>query len=115
MTPQNLPPGIDPMIEDRASVDDRDWFTARPQRRFRLRRRVPGELGVESQAEWVLVAQHAPGLRTRHPLRTTGCLPFNTDDELVHVFDALRRSALIVVQHGHVIPFADLPLTGGTQ
>ena len=38
---------LDPEIEDRASKDDRQWFLSNPQRRYRLRRCLPGELGYK--------------------------------------------------------------------
>lgn len=52
---------------DAASEADAKWFADHPKREFRLRRIIPNELGP-STADWVLVAQIAPGMRQRAPI-----------------------------------------------
>jgi hypothetical protein len=69
-----LPPVI------RAGIDDRKWFSANPDRQFRIRPMIPGELGeIEGDA----VASHwpAPGRSFRVAFTLARPLPDEDLDE----------------------------------
>jgi hypothetical protein len=58
-----------PMI-DRVSEQDRSWFAAHPEANEYVRPYIPGEFGIEKDAEmsaieYTLVTQVFPGFRTR--------------------------------------------------
>jgi hypothetical protein len=62
---------------ERASESDRRWFEAHPGETTLIRARVEGEFGpsefaVPIEAQWVVVEEIAPGLRTRRPLVVLG-------------------------------------------
>ena len=70
---------------DVASDNDRAWFEANPNRRYRLRGPLPGEhwhwRGDLTRASAVLVHSLAPGVRARSPTTLTVPLVLCRDDE----------------------------------
>ncbi len=54
---------------DIASEDDRRWFEAHPQEKWRIREIIAGEFGpCQPKALRVLVMQIEPGVRMRGPI-----------------------------------------------
>jgi hypothetical protein len=86
-----LPPAQAAIVE-RVMDDDRDWFAAHPERRWRLRQYVPGEGAPldEPGATDVVVIQIAPGIRIRLPIQ---CSRPPSDAEVEDLIRALRRES----------------------
>src|SRR5687768_14601731 len=101
---------IDAPTEDRASDDDRQWFKARPDRRYRFRPRLSRELGGDADTTHVLVVQMCPGARTRRGVCWMGAaMPADSDEQLGRLFHLICAGEPAYVLDGHVMGFEDLP------
>jgi hypothetical protein len=69
---------------------DHRWFRARPNRRYRLRRPLPGETGP-----WVIVKQISPGVRLRAEVELGGA-PGVDEETARRLFEQLARREAIV-------------------
>jgi hypothetical protein len=86
-----LPPAQAALV-DRVCADDATWSAEHPERRWRLRQYVPGEVAPlgNPDASCVLVVPIAPGLRIRLPIQCSRPL---SDVEVEDLIRALRREA----------------------
>src|SRR5512139_1255836 len=85
---------IEPEVEDRASESDRLWFYVHPDRSYRIRPRLPGELA--GGGDHILVYQVTRGVRIRRPVRFT--MPCTVDDDV-----RIQRIAEITARGGAVV------------
>jgi hypothetical protein len=100
--------------EDCASDNDRRWFEARPDRRYRLRPRLSRELGGAEDITHVLVIQMFPGARVREGVRWLGgALPADRDDQLARLAELIHAGEGAYIVNGRVVGFDEL--SGGMR
>jgi hypothetical protein len=77
-----------------ALADDRQWFSDHPNRLYRVRPAVPGELPGVRQG-WIVVRQFVPGVpvRIRMPVPIGSSPPGNCERAVRRWFDRVWRKA----------------------
>jgi hypothetical protein len=82
-------------IQEKTTQEDARWFEKHPNRSYRIRKYVAGEMARAATTppwgrwdRWTLVKQLAPGVRARLVVHApSGFVPYDTDENIAELFD----------------------------